>query len=439
MQSARVSHRQLTHPNRIHIAGGISLLAYGAFAWANQFRFPLPLWVLLDSLTVTWACLGWIWRTPASLKSILLWAILFRLAGLFVTPALEDDHHRYLWDAFVFATQGTPYGQAPAAFFESSDLPEHAASALDGINNPDLPTIYGPADQLLFLAAYWLVPGSLVAIKLLLLVADVGLLLLLRRSLTSAQLLLIAWCPLWIVETAFHGHFDPWPILLAIAAMAASNTNRPHWCGLALAGAVSGRPFALILAPFLFVRTPLSILSFLLGCLLLYAPFLLLGKPEWLGTFALQWEFNSSLYALAQAATSPALARVLCAGLFGAIYLAVFGRWLQKRREPPPCDTLFATLLLCSPVANPWYALWIVPFAAARAGARFIPWPWFLLLCLPLSYLTTGNLTGTANYNHPYWVRPLEFGLFLLAVAWNWGKSHFAAASPAEGDRDGYA
>ncbi len=46
------------------------------------------------------------------LGRMLLWALLFRLCGLYGGPLLEDDFWRYLWDGFRFAAAGTPYGAA---------------------------------------------------------------------------------------------------------------------------------------------------------------------------------------------------------------------------------------------------------------------------------------------------------------------------------------
>ena len=81
---------------------------------------------------------------PFPVGRMILWAVVFRLCGFAGGPFFEDDFFRYLWDGYRFATTGTPYGIAPEAFFVDPGVPAALVPVLDRINNPDLPTIYGP-------------------------------------------------------------------------------------------------------------------------------------------------------------------------------------------------------------------------------------------------------------------------------------------------------
>ena len=72
-----------------------------------------------------------------------------------------------------------------AEFFVDPEVPANFYGVLDRINHPELPTIYGPTTQGVFLLGYWLRPGSIVALQTLLTLVDfatIGLLL----SLASA-------------------------------------------------------------------------------------------------------------------------------------------------------------------------------------------------------------------------------------------------------------
>jgi hypothetical protein len=65
-------------------------------------------------------------------------------------------------------------------------------------------------------------------------------------------------------------------------------------------------------------------------------------------------------------------------------------------------------------VFNPWYLVWLVPFIAAaptRGGVA-------LLVVVPLSYATGLNLgdPSLAPYTQPAWVRPVEFGIYVVAT-----------------------
>ncbi len=83
---------------------------------------------------------------PFPLGPLLFWAVAFRICGLVGGPLFEDDFYRYLWDGYRFATTGTPYAAVPEAFFTDPTVPAAFHTVLDGINHPELPTIYGSDD-----------------------------------------------------------------------------------------------------------------------------------------------------------------------------------------------------------------------------------------------------------------------------------------------------
>ena len=196
--------------------------------------------------------------------------------------------------------------------------------------------------------------------------------------------------------------------------------RRQHLSGAAacLALAAGAKLIAVILAPFVLARAGLRAwLVFGAVLLLLYLPFLLQGSTDAasLAVFARAWEFNSALYGLlAQwlAATDAKL-------LLGAVLLALGSAlWLRYRRdtpgEIPRGDWIFGMFLFASPVINPWYALWLLPFAAVYPSF----WAWTAAWSLFLAYITGLNLGNfdLEPFAHPAWVRPLEFGLILIAL-----------------------
>src|SRR5690606_20873583 len=121
-------------------------------------------------------------KSSAFLRVVWSYGILFRAIGFVSPPVLEDDFYRFLWDGRMFAISGTPYGKAPADFFEEPGLGERFEWILNGINHAELPTVYGPVCELAFLAAYLIAPGRLWPLKLMLIVADLAAIALLRRA-----------------------------------------------------------------------------------------------------------------------------------------------------------------------------------------------------------------------------------------------------------------
>ena len=408
--------------------------------------FTLPLWVVLACLsrgpgninlqalfTViagAWFALvlGWCAAEKLPGRDVILaactWGLLFRIAGLFGAPILEDDWARYLWDGRQFALTGDPYARTPADHFADTSLPARFVQLLDEINHPDQPTVYGPVCQFAFLLSYVIGPGELWPLKILLLAADLLTLVLLLRLTTPRNALLYAWCPLLIQESAFSAH----PELLWIAPMvlALHGISRHIWwqvgigCGLA----VAAKMFALLIVPFA-VRGA-GIRSWLLcgltvsGC---YGWFWMRGSAADLAALALMaqnWEFNSTLVAFAHQALGWKAARLLAGLLFAIAWLAIYLQDARKdRRELQRGDLLYGCFFVCSPIVNPWYLLALLPFVALRPSA----WGNAALAVVTLSYahglhLAPGN--PFAPYELPWQVRAIEISVVLLAVFGSW-------------------
>jgi len=157
---------------------------------------------------------------------LLAFALLFRLLGVLTFPVLEDDFYRYLWDGRMFAQTGSPYGVVPADFFQSINLTERFETILDGINHPDVATIYGPTLQLVFGLSYQLAPGAVWPLQCVFALADVAVLLILLKFVapdSRSHLVcwsLYAWSPLLIKEFATTAHPDVLGALFVVIAFA---------------------------------------------------------------------------------------------------------------------------------------------------------------------------------------------------------------------------
>ncbi len=363
-----------------------------------------------------------LYNTKILIGIILFWAIAFRLIGLFSPAILEDDFNRYLWDAYIFSETGSPYGVPPAVYFDASHLAEQWHQVLDGINYPEITTIYAPGLQYTFLLAYNIQPASLLALKGLFLLADLLIIGLLMRRIKIQYLLLYAWCPLLIKEVAFSAHADIIGILFLLLAIYYGEKKQAWLCGITLALAISCKPFALLLIPIL-LRPAMhkGLLSAAMALLLIYAPFIAKGHNEFstLFTFTQHWEFNSSLFALLNSFLHATHAKLIGLAAFLAFYTWYWlhdlkNSYAYKQHLTPRGDWLFGLLLIASPVANPWYFLWVLPFASIFPSR----WAWTAACSLLLAYITGINLleSDLGAYDHPVWLRPLEFGLIAIAL-----------------------
>ena len=361
---------------------------------------------------------------------LVAWAVVFRICGLVGGPFYEDDFYRYLWDAFRFATVGTPYGAAPEEFFVDPTVPLVFQAVLDGINYPELPTIYGPTTQLVFLLGYAMQPASVTVLQAILVAVDLAAIALLLRLTTPVNVLLYAWCPLVIKEIAFTAHPDGVGVCLLLAAIVLARTRRWGAAAACLGLAAGAKVFGLLLAPLVLARAPLRYWALCGGTLAaLYAPFVALGGTDLasLAVFAQEWEFNAALYGLLAAVAPPFGARIVLALAFSAALAYAFVHARNNASTVPRGDWLFGALLAVSPVINAWYLLWLLPFAAVHPSV----WAWTASGAVLLSYVTGLHLGDFEMdpFSQPTWVRWLEFGLIAAGLCCDAARRRLSAGA----------
>lgn len=408
--------------SRLHAAGFGLAACLGSLAWFARGE-PGPdlgafAWLMGSAFLCYALACGARGRGPVSAGTVLLWAAVFRGLGCLGEPLLEDDYYRYLWDGYRFASDGTPYGSPPEAWFQNDGVPATFRSILSRINHPDLPSIYAPTFQYLFLLAHRMAPGQIWPLQLLLSAIDLLLAAGLCALAGPRRALLYAWNPLAIKEIAFTAHPDGLIPALLIGAWWLGRRRAGMGAGLLLAAALAAKASAWLFAPFLLPGLGWAGMAACAGgYLLLYVLFWLRGATDAAGlqAFAQDFEFNSALYALAGAWLPPEGAKILLGlALLGGAAGYLFAYWRRGGGALPRGDWLFGGLLLVSPVVNPWYLLWLLPFAVVYPGLS----AWVASAAVLLSYATGLNLEDAtlAPYGHPPWVRPVEFGLIGLAL-----------------------
>ena len=374
---------------------------------------------------------------PFPAGRLILWAVVFRFCGLAGGPFYEDDFYRYLWDAYRFATSGTPYGAAPEEFFIDPGVPVLFQSVLDGINYPELPTIYGPTTQFVFLLGYWMQPASVGVLQAILIGLDLVTVALLLRLTTPANVLLYAWCPLVVKEIAFTAHPDGAGVCLLLAAIVLARDRRWPSAAVCLGLAAGAKTFGLVLAPLVLARARVRH-WLLFGATLaaLYGPFALFGGTDLasLRVFARDWEFNSALYGLLATFMPRFEARLVLGFAFASAWCYYFFYIRRGAHGIPRGDWVFGALLASSPVINPWYLLWLLPFAAVYPSV----WAWTASVAILLSYVTGLNLQDYEMhpYAQPLWARWLQFGTILAGLGFDLaGRRRPAAGGPVDAAR----
>ncbi len=397
-----------------------ALALYLGLALAGDLRerpaLLLPAWAVLCGLMLLGRSA--VRARPRLLPAALLAALLFRLTASLGPPALSDDVHRYVWDGRVQLHGVHPYRYAPAA-------PELAALRDEpwrAINHPQLPTIYPAFAQYFFLGMGALGAGPN-GFKLLLGLVDFGVVLaldgLLRRaSLPRDRLILYAWNPLAVLETAGSGHIEPLGVLLVVLAGAWILDRRQGWSTWALAASAHVKLLPALLLPRALRGGGAGRAVGLVCTLLLPAlPYALTGPALGAGLFAYaeRWEHNAPLYPAVGHVSPRVVARALVAtAAAGWILLLALRPQLSLPRH-----VLWALggVLLLSPTLHPWYLLWVLPWAAALAS------PGWLVLCatVVLAYSNPGGDVAAS-------IKLLEFTPPLAVAAWTWLRSRRPAA-----------
>ena len=301
--------------NQLSLALGVAqlLLWIGVALAAEQFDpagnfadrpFPLVVALLATNFVLYLASLGLVWRgdwakstVRLGWRTVLIFAVLFRLALWWSQPIQELDLYRYLWDGRVLAAGINPYRYSPAQVeaardadatnFELKQLnrllqpsPE-VAKIFSHIDHRSVPTIYPPLSEAVFAATALVTPerasvraqvGVFKGVLLLFDLATIGLVMGLLRNLGQppVRALAYAWCPLVLKEFANTGHLDSIAVCLTVtvfwlltlprrennsASAVSQSPMRPQfrdWLAAGLwAGAVLAKLYPVVLAPVL--------------------------------------------------------------------------------------------------------------------------------------------------------------------------------------------
>ncbi|HKY05239.1 MAG TPA: glycosyltransferase 87 family protein [Blastocatellia bacterium] len=199
-------------------------------------------------------------QTGAILLAITaLFGAVFRAQLVIEPPYLSTDLFRYIWDGRVQAAGINPYRYIP-------EQPELAhlrdREIYDLINRRDFAhTIYPPAAQAIFLASYLIRPSSLTGFKTAMSLFD-GLaalaiaLALMRVGLDPARVIIFAWNPLVVWESAHSGHIEAAAMAFLSLALTMWVYERYALTGVALALAVLVKLYPLLLLPVFLTMKP---------------------------------------------------------------------------------------------------------------------------------------------------------------------------------------
>jgi hypothetical protein len=255
--------------------------------------------------------------------------IVFRLAFIVAIPNLSQDFYRFLWDGRMLIQGINPYLFTPdyllndptATLKFSMPQAQELFDGMGGLNASHFSN-YPPINQLFFaiagLFASKSILGSVVVLRIIMILADIGILyfgkkLLERLSLPVSNIFWYFLNPFVIMELTGNLHFEGVMLFFVIWSLYLIHRGKWFWAAIILAISVGVKLIPLLFLPLFFQyftqKKPLAqgFWGFTKFCLvvlgvvlLLFAPFLsnefILNFTNTVNLWFQNFEFNASIY-----------------------------------------------------------------------------------------------------------------------------------------------
>ncbi len=369
-----------------------------------------------------------------NLAFLALLALLFRLLFLMATPNLSQDYFRFIWDGRMIAEGLNPYLSLPQDFIRSSVYPVAQAEELYGgmgeLNGSHY-TVYPPLNQFVFLISSLLsnsIFGAVVWMRLIIILADLGILYFGKKILERLQLPAyhIFWYllnPFIIIEMGGNLHFEGVMIFLLLWGFHLVLSGKWKAAAVLIGFSASVKLISLIFIPMFFnflgwkkflAFGSLAALSF--G--ILYVPFLSDGLLEFyftsLNMYFNNFEFNAGIFYIVRwiGYQSTGYNIIRTVGKFTPFVVLGIVLSIAFFRKNNTFQQVVISMLLAisayyftATVVHPWY---VAVLLALSIFTRF-RYPLIWSLVVMLSYFAYSN----PDFKENFWLLALEYGLVL--------------------------
>lgn len=365
------------------------------------------------------------------IRHIFFIGILFRLIFLISLPALSDDFYRFIWDGRLLAEGFNPYQYLPSFFVGENALPFLDADLYYRLNSPNYFTIYPPIPQFIFLIAAALFPdsiyGSVLVMKFMTLLAEVGLLYMLFRVLRRLKMpirymAIYAFNPLVIIELVGNLHHEGIMLFFLLLSIYLCLKKKFASSAIIWALSVATKLIPLIFLPMLLKRLPVKRLLtfgtvFLITTLILFVPLidgLLQGMGQSLPLYFQKFEFNASIYYIIREVGYwvKGYNIIQTAGPFLGltVFVVVMTYALYSEKTIPwfkMMTWILVIFLLLATIVHPWYIISLICFSVFTG--YIFPMAWSFLI-----FLTYIGYTPEGYVEQP-WVVLIEY-LFVIPL-----------------------
>ncbi|MDH5717718.1 MAG: hypothetical protein OEZ22_08770 [Spirochaetia bacterium] len=355
-------------------------------------------------------------------RKILFLFIFCSAMFLFKPPLLSGDIHRYVWEGHVQNLGYNPYSIAPDnTIFNNETLNKE-------VNHPRMTAIYPPLAQIIF-RFFSLINPSLYLFKLFFLLVSLYFVFFLSRKkeFFKDAYLLAALFPFFIIETSSSGHFDIIGILFLTLAVFYLYQNDGSKSGLFLVFSVLTKIVPVIFLPLFFVnlkkKQKLYFTAAFTSGFLLYIPYINAGIRlfDSFSTYSKDWVFRGYFYTMMKFLGFESFyARIFLVFMFLCIYIIIF---FKIKNISENIFLTWLSLFLLSPVAYPWYLLWLIPFC----GKKYFYAAAFFMLASFFTYEVLDKWFCCKNWEENFWLVVLSYSAATavscsIAFSTNWFK-----------------
>ncbi len=248
-------------------------------------------------------------------------SFLFRIILLFSIPNLSQDFYRFIWDGRMILEGWNPYRATPEFFISKGEFPVLQAQELYngmGTLNGSHFTNYPPLNQICFVIAGIFagksILGSVIAMRLLIIAADLGTLHYGKKLLEKLNIPIhyIFWYilnPFVIIELTGNLHFEAVMIFFLVWSLYMLYNNKHNLAAILFACSISIKLIPLIFLPLFYQKlgwrksirfyVVVGIITFLFF-ISFYSTEFLNNYSETVGLWFQKFEFNASLYYIAR-------------------------------------------------------------------------------------------------------------------------------------------
>ena len=359
-------------------------------------------------------------------KFLLIIGILFRLVFLMAEPNLSQDFYRFLWDGELIKNGINPYLYTPDQIMEQGHVTFANMKELrEGMTdlNARHYSNYPPVNQVLFALASVLgggsILGSTIAMRLIIILADLGALYFGRKLLQQLNKAnnLAFWYflnPLVIIELTGNLHFEGVMLFFFVWALYLISINKWLWATPVYAISIMVKLMPLMFLPlfikyFGFKKSAAFYTLVLLGCTALlfpfYSPVFIDNYSETVGLWFSNFEFNASIYNVVKkiGVTYFEAKPWELIDTYGSfiqklvVVIVLLLAFLRKNQKMESLITSMVFALACyyflSTTVHPWYVVFLLGFAIFTDYRFPLLWSFTIIL----SYYTYSNPDYTEN------------------------------------------